>query len=65
MTTSLDELLTKRQLAELLKLSTRTIDRMISENRFPSGIKLSPGRGGAVRWPRSVALDWIEQQQAD
>lgn len=59
-----NELLTKKQLSEILKLSTRTIDRMISEDRFPKGIKIGASRGGAVRWPKSVALDWITQRIA-
>jgi predicted DNA-binding transcriptional regulator AlpA len=60
-----NELLTKKQLAEILKLSTRTIDRMISEDRFPKGIKINSSKGGAVRWAKSVALDWIAQRISD
>lgn len=59
---ALDELLTKRQLAELLKTSTRTIDRKIAEGEFPPGIKLGKGRGATVRWPKSVYDDWISRK---
>lgn len=57
-------LLTKRQLAELLQVSTRSIDRKIAEGEFPAGIKLGAGRGGAVRWPRAVVEDWIADRMA-
>jgi predicted DNA-binding transcriptional regulator AlpA len=58
----MEKLLTKKELSEILNLSVRTIDRMIAEKRFPRGIKISRSKSGAVRWPRSVALDWITQR---
>lgn len=62
MSTLSNELLTKRQLAELLKISTRSIDRKIAEGEFPPGIKLGAGKGGAVRWPRSVYEEWVAER---
>lgn len=64
MTSLPDHWLTKRQLAELLKTSTRTIDRKIAEGEFPPGIKLGTGRGATVRWPKSVYDDWVARKIA-
>lgn len=50
-----EELLTKKQLAERLKLSCRSIDRKISLGEFPRGFKI----GALVRWRRAVVEDWI------
>lgn len=50
-----ESLLTKKQLADLLKLSPRSIDRKIDAGEFPRGLKL----GGAVRWRRSVINAWL------
>ena len=60
----LDELLTKREIAELLKISTRSIDRKIADGEFPQGIKLGTGRGAAVRWPKSVYDDFVARKVA-
>jgi len=54
-----NELLTKKQVAQLRKQSTRTVDRDVDAGRFPKGIKLGKGKSGAVRWPRSVVEQWI------
>lgn len=54
-----NELLTKKQVAQLRKQSTRTIDRDVESGRFPKGIKLGTGKSAAVRWPRSVVEKWI------
>lgn len=61
----MDELLTKRQVAQIRNQSTRTVDRDIENGRFPKGIKIGNGKGGAVRWPRSVVEKWIADRMAD
>lgn len=60
-----NELLTKKQVAEMRNQSTRTIDRDVDAGRFPKGIKLGKGKSGAVRWPRSVVEQWIASRLAD
>jgi predicted DNA-binding transcriptional regulator AlpA len=60
-----NELLTKKQVAQLRKQSTRTVDRDIENGRFPKGLKLGSGKGGAVRWPRAVVEQWIAEKMAD
>lgn len=50
-----ERLRTKRELAELLRLSTRSIDRKISRGEIPPGIKLY----GAVRWRQATIDAWI------
>lgn len=49
-TKSEEELLTKRQVASILKISPRSLDRMIERKSWPTGLKL----GGVRRWRRSV-----------
>lgn len=61
---TINELLTKKQVAQIVKRSTRSIDRDIEQGNFPKGIKLGAGKGGAVRWPKSVVEDWIAQRIA-
>ncbi len=59
MTKLADELLTKKQVAQLRQQSIRTVDRDVKDGRFPAGIKLGAGKGGAVRWLRSTVEKWI------
>ncbi len=61
----INELLTKKQVAQVVKRSTRSIDRDIEQGNFPRGIKLGTGKSGAVRWPRSVVEQWIAERMAD
>jgi predicted DNA-binding transcriptional regulator AlpA len=51
------QLLTKRQLAELLQVSQRTVDRWLFENRLPASIKVEIS--GTVRYRPDVAQQWI------
>lgn len=50
-----ESLLKKSQLADLLGLSTRSIDRKILEGEVPQGFLL----GGAKRWRKSLVNGWI------
>ena len=52
------QLLTKRELARQLKLSTRTIDRRIATGDFPRGFKV----GSVVRWPIDEIERWVEDR---
>lgn len=51
-----ERLITKKELADRLHLSIRSIDRKIDEGAIPGGFKL----GVAVRWRESVIDQWIE-----
>ena len=57
MSTATEELLTKKQVSEILKISTRSLDRLIEKGHFPKGLKL----GGVPRWRRSVVDEAIDQ----
>lgn len=50
------KLLTKKELAEMLQLSQRTVYRMVMEKRLPQPIKL----GVSVRWRQETIQEWIE-----
>lgn len=49
------KLLTVKQLAAVLNLSTRTVWRMHSEGRIPPSVRL----GRSVRWRRDEIDEWI------
>jgi excisionase family DNA binding protein len=51
------ELLTIKQLAERLQLSTRTIYRLAQEGTLPKPVKI----GRANRWRREVLDDWLAE----
>ena len=55
-----EQLVTARQLAEFLNLSTGTILDWHEANRIPS-FKLGQGPGGPVRFRLSEVLDWLEE----
>jgi len=52
------ELLTKPQLAKLLQVSQRTIDRWLSEDRLPDGLRVEIA--GSVRFRPDIATAWIQ-----
>lgn len=58
------ELVDKKQLAKLLCISTRSVDRKVLEGGFPKGIKFGSGSKAAVRWPKSVIEKWVAEQYA-
>lgn len=51
-------LLTKPQLANLLQVSQRTIDRWKSEDRLPDGLRVEIA--GSVRFRPDIATAWIQ-----
>ena len=53
-----NRLLTKAEVASLLSVSTRTIDRMIQTGKLPSGIAIS---GGAYRSTRRWRINDLYQ----
>ena len=54
---SLPELLTLGDLAELLRLNRRTIQRMASGGKLPKPIRLS---ARCTRWRREEIVEWLE-----
>ncbi len=50
------EMLTREQAAEMLKISTRTLGRLVSRNYVPH-LRLNRR---CVRFPRRALADWIE-----
>jgi predicted DNA-binding transcriptional regulator AlpA len=52
-----EQLLTKRQIAERLRISCRSVDRYIEQGAFPRGLRI--GKGSLVRWREAVVEEWI------
>ena len=53
----LSQLLTAKQLADLLQLSTRSIWRLKNAAKLPAPIEI----GGSVRWKREEVRQWIAE----
>ena len=61
------ELCTREEISEILRISTRTLDRMLLEGQIKY-IKFGDGQKGAVRIPKSEIyrlLDEAAEQQAE
>jgi excisionase family DNA binding protein len=54
------EVLTIDEVAQLLGVSRRTVERYVQESRIPF-IRLQRGRRGPVRFLRSRLLKWLSQ----
>ena len=54
-------LLTAVEVAQLLKLDKRTIERMAKAGDCPAPIRISPGR---TRWRQSDIDAWLEERRA-
>lgn len=48
-----------RQVARLLSVSEKTLQRMVKQGRFPSPVKMG---SRCVRWSRAVVVRWLEEQ---
>ncbi len=57
-----DMLLTKQQLAELLGVSVRSVDRMVAAGTAPPVTLLPNGRR---RWRRGDVRRWLAERRAD
>lgn len=55
-------LLKECEVLELLKISRATLNRWISEERFPASIKLGGGRRGAIRWDHTAIDEWLSSR---
>lgn len=58
-----DEWLTPSEVAKLAKLSVRTLSDRRWKKTGPPYRKLSPGKGGRVRYRRSDVLAWLQGEQ--
>ncbi|SCK37236.1 Helix-turn-helix domain-containing protein [Streptomyces sp. WMMB 714] len=54
------ELLTARETSEITGWSVQHLADMRWRNEGPPYIKLAPGKGGAVRYPRTELMAWIK-----
>ncbi|MFD8945266.1 helix-turn-helix transcriptional regulator [Streptomyces californicus] len=59
-----DELLTPQEASAVVKLSVYTLRDKRSQGRGPRFIKLSPGRGGRIRYRRRDIDAWLENAQS-
>lgn len=57
-----DELLTPREVSEITKLALQTLAGMRSRGEGPDYIKVTPGRAGRVRYPRTAVSRWIRER---
>ncbi len=54
------ELVSKRQIAEMLNVDCSTLDRWRREGRFPEGIAISDQ---ILRWRLTDIEDWLRQRE--
>ena len=54
-------LLTQAEVARLLRVAPRTLQRMVAAGEFPAPIRISPGRS---RWRRSVVDAGLEERES-
>lgn len=57
------EYLTREELAQMLQVSLRTIDRWVCLKRVPY-TKLGKYRGGPVRFKRTDIVAWLQEQRS-
>lgn len=62
-TSFLDDLLTPEETAPVLKLSVSTLKDKRWRGTGPAYIKLSPGRGGRIRYRRRDVLQWLAERE--
>lgn len=54
-------LLSIKEVAKLLKLDKRTVERMVKAGECPAPIRISPGR---TRWRQSDIDAWLQERRA-
>ena len=55
---STDSLCTKQMVGQLLHMSERSIERLVSTRRFPRPVRL----GKQTYWAREVVQKWLDQR---
>ncbi|GAB3169790.1 helix-turn-helix transcriptional regulator [Streptomyces incanus] len=51
-----------QEAAEMINVSPKTLANWRASSMGPRYTKLSPGRGGRVRYPLSAVLDWLAER---
>lgn len=59
-----EEVLTKEQLAELLQVSERTVERWIEERRIPFVRLPQRGSRSVVRFIKSAVVQWLKRTES-
>ena len=58
-----DLLLTKAELAALLKVPLTTLPKVIYQRGFPAGVSLTGTAHGSKRWFKSDVLAWLASKK--
>lgn len=56
-TEGIPELLTAREVAQVLRISERSVWRLCAEKKLPAPLHV----GGAARWPKNEIEEWIKR----
>ncbi|WP_405359784.1 helix-turn-helix domain-containing protein [Kitasatospora sp. NBC_00085] len=59
-----EEWLTSREVAQLTKLAPQTLSNLRWRGEGPAFTKLSPGRGGRIRYRRRDVEQWLAGETA-
>lgn len=59
-----DVRLLPHEAAHLIKVAPKTLANWRASNTGPRFIKLSPGRGGRVRYPLSAVTAWLAERES-
>lgn len=62
--TEVDEWLTPSETSSLTKLSVNTLKDMRWRKAGPPYTKLSPGRGGRIRYRRAHVVAWLNRDES-
>lgn len=60
-----DEYLTPAEAGRLTRLTVSTLKDKRWKGTGPAFIKLSPGRGGRIRYPRSSVERWLSERAVE
>lgn len=55
--------LTAREAGKLARVAEKTLANWRSLGIGPAYVKLSPGRGGRIRYKRHAVLEWLAREQ--
>ena len=59
--TTAPELLSLEQSSQILRVSQRTLGRLMKNPAFPKPVRLGDGPRGAVRLRRSDLVNWVQK----
>mgnify|MGYP000903576734 CR=1 FL=1 len=52
--------LSRKDVADRLGISTRTVSRMVADGRLPAPDFRLPGRCGGLRWQSATFEEWVK-----